>query len=114
MNESVKKLLKEESWRQILSSLVVCFFARKIYDPETVIKTLEVAGISMTKEDLDRLGQEILVLKNKLKAREGFNPDELRIPDRVFETPSARGQIEKKVVTNAIQEYYRLLYNLEN
>ena len=114
MNESVKKLLKEESWRQILSSLVVCFFARKIYDPETVIKTLEVAGTSMTKEDLDRLGLQILILKNKFKAREGFNPDELRIPDRVFETPSARGQIEEKEVTNAIQEYYKLLYNLEN
>jgi aldehyde:ferredoxin oxidoreductase len=35
--DAVCKLRDEESWRQILSSLVVCFFARGIYDPETVV-----------------------------------------------------------------------------
>jgi aldehyde:ferredoxin oxidoreductase len=111
LDETLRDLLKEESWRQILSSLVVCFFARGIYDPETVVNTLGVSGIKVTKEDLDRLGLEILLLKNRFKAREGFNPEELRIPSRVFETASARGQIDEGEVRNAVQQYFKLLYS---
>jgi aldehyde:ferredoxin oxidoreductase len=111
--EAVKKLLKEESWRQILSSLVVCFFARGIYDPETVVKTLKVAGINRSTKELDKLGFEILSLKNKFKVREGFDPKNLRIPSRVFETASARGTIDENEVKEAIDQYFDLLENEE-
>ena len=37
-------LIQEERWRQVLSSLVVCFFARGVYDRETVRAALAVAG----------------------------------------------------------------------
>jgi len=34
-------LMKEEQWRQILSSLVICFFARGIYTPELVTEAFQ-------------------------------------------------------------------------
>ena len=111
MEEAIQKLLKEESWRQILSSLVVCFFARGIYDPETVVKTLHVSGHNISLDDLDKLGKEILLKKNKFKAREGFTPTELRIPSRIFETPTARGKINEIEIKNAVQKYFKLLFN---
>jgi aldehyde:ferredoxin oxidoreductase len=105
------KLLKEEAWRQILSSLVVCFFARGIYDKDTVLKTLETAGHhKVPPESLDKLGVEILREKNRFKEREGFKPRELRIPGRVFETPSPLGKVEEKYLRESVEEFYRLLY----
>ncbi|MEM4674976.1 MAG: aldehyde ferredoxin oxidoreductase N-terminal domain-containing protein, partial [Nitrososphaerota archaeon] len=38
------ELFKEEAWRQVLSSLVVCFFARRVYTPENTSKALRAAG----------------------------------------------------------------------
>ncbi|MCX6656128.1 MAG: aldehyde ferredoxin oxidoreductase family protein [Candidatus Bathyarchaeota archaeon] len=105
------KLLKEEAWRQILSSLVVCFFARGIYDKDTVLKTLETAGHhKVPPESLDKLGVEILREKNRFKEREGFKPRELRIPRRIFETPSPLGKVEEKFIRESVEEFYRLLY----
>lgn len=42
-----EKMFEEESWRQILSSLVVCFFSRGIYKPEVVQRALGVVGFRM-------------------------------------------------------------------
>jgi aldehyde:ferredoxin oxidoreductase len=112
MDAAIQELLKEESWRQILSSLVVCFFARGIYDNETVKKTLKVSGFDAS-YDMDRLGLEILLMKNRFKAREGFDPMELRIPSRIYETPSARGEINENEIKNAVHNYFKLLYSKE-
>lgn len=104
--EIIDKLVAEESWRQILSSLVVCFFARGIYKPEVVCEALEPLGYSYTPEDLKKLGEQIYKEKYSLKVREGFSISGLRIPDRIFETPSAKGMIDKDIVIKAL-EYFR-------
>ena len=104
------KLLKEEAWRQILSSLVVCFFARGIYDKDTVSKTLATAGHKVPPEALEGIGMQILREKNRFKEREGFNPKELRIPGRIFETPSPLGKVDEKYLRESVEEFYRLLY----
>jgi len=99
-------LFTEESWRQILSSLVVCFFARGIYTEEIIRDSLESIGITV--EDLKRIGTRILRDKYKFKFREGFKFEKLRIPRRIFET-EAHIKIDEKTVKEAINEYKRLL-----
>lgn len=84
----VDALIREEGWRQILSSLVICFFARGIYTPETVCRLLGQVGFDMKPEALERLGREIFVEKYRFKKREGFRWEDLRLPARIFETPS--------------------------
>ncbi len=107
---AASKLLKEEAWRQVLSSLVVCFFARGIYDKETVAKALTTAGHKIAPEALDGIGLEILREKNRFKEREGFRANELRIPKRVFETESPLGKIDEKYLRESVEEFYKLLY----
>ncbi len=107
---AASKLLKEEIWRQILSSLVVCFFARGIYDKDTVLKTLAIAGHKVAPEQLEVIGLQILREKNRFKEREGFKPRDLRIPKRIFETPSPLGQVDEKYLRESVEEFYRLLY----
>jgi len=98
-------LIEEESWRQILSSLVVCFFARGIYTPETVIKALSVMGWDLTEKDLNRIGLEILKAKYEFKLREGYDPREIRIPRRILETPTPLGNVSEEYLRQGVRAY---------
>jgi aldehyde:ferredoxin oxidoreductase len=98
----VDVLIEEEKWRQILSSLVVCFFARGIYSPELVSRILNIAGFEVSEEDLDRIGKEIYIEKYRFKMREGFSLDEMRIPKRIFETPSPIKQLDEAYIRKAL------------
>jgi len=95
-------LLTEERWRQVLSSLVVCFFARGVYTPDTVLQALRVAGFDMAGEDLNRLGTETLSRKYAFKTREGFDAANLRIPRRILETASPRGRLDEAFLRRAV------------
>jgi len=83
-----QELLKEEIWRQVLSSIVICFFARGIYTPEVVQRALASAGYDLSTEQLIAIGEQIFLAKYQFKLREGFRFDDLRLPKRLFETPS--------------------------
>ena len=99
--ELVEKLIEEESWRQILSSLVVCFFARGIYQLGVVEDTLKVIGFNI--DNLEELGREILMEKYRFKTREGFHLKNLRIPRRILETPTAIGEIDENYIHRSIE-----------
>lgn len=103
--EVVDKLMAEESWRQILSSLVVCFFARRIYSPETVARALKPLGYEFTEEELKKLGERIYREKYMLKVQMGFDLTKLRIPKRILEIESAKGKISEDYIKRAI-EYF--------
>ena len=106
-NEIADALLSEESWRQILSSLVICYFGREVYSPEMVLKTLKLVGYELTLEQLSKIGGEVLKTKYKFKTREGFNPKELRIPKRILNTISPAGQISEESLSDIVQSFYK-------
>ncbi|MEM2637098.1 MAG: aldehyde ferredoxin oxidoreductase family protein [Candidatus Korarchaeota archaeon] len=94
-------IINEESWRQILTSLVVCLFARKIYDEEVVVNALDILSFSMTAEELKKRGREIYIEKFRYKIAEGFSIENVKIPKRIFETPSPFGKIEPELFEKA-------------
>lgn len=102
--EIAQLLLNEEKWRQVLSSLVICFFARNLYKPDIVLSTLSVAGFDFTQEDLNRIGEEIYKEKYKFKFRENFSFDNIRIPKRIFETPSPVTNWDEKFIRDVIEK----------
>ncbi len=93
--EMVEEILKEEAVRCVLTSLVICLFARKVYDLPTVSAALGTIGIDQTEAQLEALGQDILARRFRLRARLGFDYDQLRIPRRLTETPSLHGQLDR-------------------
>ncbi len=99
----IEVLLEEERWRQILSSLVVCFFARGIYTPAIVSELLHTAGFDIEPEALDRIGQAIYNEKYLFKTREGFSLDTLRLPKRIFETPSPGETMKEEYIRSALR-----------
>jgi aldehyde:ferredoxin oxidoreductase len=100
-----EELLAEERWRQVLTSLVVCLFARGVYDPETVQRALAVTGFERSAAQLDRLGADTLRRKVDFKLREGFDLDALRIPGRILNTPSPLGRVDEEFLRQAIGIY---------
>ena len=100
-----ESLLEEERWRQVLTSLPICLFARGLYTPEMVLQALDTIGIQWTQADMDRLGAETLRLKHAYKQREGFAFDSLRLPKRIFETPAPAGTFDEAFMREAISHY---------
>ena len=96
-------LLEEERWRQALTSLVVCLFARGIYTPEVVLKALATAGFAWTADDLARFAADTLRRKQAFKLRAGFDPAALRIPQRILETATPMGAIDEGFMRRAIE-----------
>ena len=105
--EAGRLIFREEAWRQVLNSLVVCLFARKIYDAETVSKALKAVGVERSPEELEKLGVSTLRLRHEFKAREGFDPRGLRIPRRILETRSPHGRIDPEYLRKAVETYFR-------
>jgi len=103
-----ESLLKEERWRQVLASLVVCFFARGVYTSETALRALAAVDFQRSADDLARLGAETLHRKYAFKVREGFDLAELRIPRRILETPSPLGLVDegllRQTITHLVEE----------
>jgi aldehyde:ferredoxin oxidoreductase len=101
--EIVDKLIEEEAWRQILSSLVICFFARGIYKAELISKAFKPIGKEFTEEQLETIGLRILKQKYRFKVREGFNIKNLEIPERIFQTETPSGKLLKEIFTEGLK-----------
>jgi len=99
----VEKILNEEQWRQILSSLVICFFGREIYTPEIVLKSLKLAGYELDESNLRKIAQDIYAEKYHFKIKSGFNFDSLNLPKRIFELPSSNGQLNEDFARRCIE-----------
>jgi len=100
-----ERLLAEESWRQVLSSLVVCFFSRGIYSPQVVAEALQPVGIEMDADGLREFGRDVLARKHAFKAREGFDVEKVRIPRRILETPTPLGRIDESYLRKALEKF---------
>ncbi len=102
-------LVQEERWRQVLASLVICFFARGVYTPEVVQRALAASGFERSADELARLGAETLRRKYAFKVREGFDLAQVRIPRRILETPSAWGTLEEGFLREAMEAYGQMV-----
>jgi len=103
--ELVEGLIKEEKARNVLNSLCICLFARKVYDVETVVKALCSIGISKTAEDLEELGENIFRLKMDVKKKMGFDLKDVKVPERFFETLSLHGQLNREEFEKLVSLY---------
>jgi aldehyde:ferredoxin oxidoreductase len=107
--ELATALLSEERWRQVLSSLVVCFFARGLYQPDIVLKALQLTGFPVTQKSLKSIGERIHRQKYRFKTRHGFTLDEVYLPKRILETGTPSGLLEEPYMKSVVDQYKRLV-----
>ena len=87
------------------NSLVMCLFARRIYDRETILKALNSVGWDLTDEDLTVIGKRIYQTKLQIKRDMGFEQKDIKIPKRFFETPSMHGVMDEDTAYRMIEKY---------
>lgn len=110
--EVAKKLFEEEVERNILTSLVICLFARKVYKRDVIIEALTAVGIKMTDDELTDVGRRILKIKYDIKNRLGYNIESIKIPDRFFSTKTLNGVLDRKKAENIMAGYLQLINKL--
>jgi len=101
----VNYLLEEERWRQVLTSLVICLFARGVYTPQVVVEAFKPLGWELSEGDLKEIGRKIHLLKLKYKLGEGFSFEGLRFPKRIFETLTPHGQLDPAFMKQTLKLY---------
>jgi len=104
-DELVEKLFNEEAERCMTNSLIMCLFARKIYDRKTILDALNSIGWSLTDEDLTNIGKRTLRDKLLIKKALGFKQKSVKLPKRFFETPSMNGMLDEEVANRIIRKY---------
>lgn len=112
--ELVQKLVEEEAWRQVLTSLVVCLFAREVYKPEIVAEALKVVGYNLSPSDLVDVGRKIYREKYRLKVELGFDPSRVSFPQRIFETPTPHGKLDPEQLERMKKAYASFIQSMLN
>ena len=103
-----EKIADEEDWLYTYYSLVGCYFARGVYDEETIIKALDLIGLPKTGKELRDLGNEIFQRLYRFKIREGFNLAKEEIPKRMTEIETPYGRLDPRRLREMVQHYIRL------
>lgn len=108
--EMAKILFEEEAMRQVLSSLVICFFARNIYTPEVISRCLKLFGWDLDGKKLIEIGKKILIEKNMLKREMGFDMENYHLPKRALDLPTPLGLIDPSYVKKTVEHFKALLF----
>lgn len=113
-DEIVEKLIEEEIDRNLLNSLVICLFARKVYSYPTVIKALKSIGYNLEEYDLRRLGKFTFIEKLKLKEKMGYKFKDIHFPKRFFETPSLDIVLDETKLNKLATRYIDKIESIRN
>lgn len=108
----VEALFSEEKERCLLNSLIICLFARKVYDRPTILSALNSLGYSLTNEDLSEIADRIYRTKLRVKKALGFDLLDLRIPQRMFKTPSMKGVLDAGTAYDLIARFNQKNHDL--
>jgi len=107
-------LLKEEIERCMLNSLIICLFARKVYDRQTIIDAFNAIDIPMTEEELDAVAKRTYATKLRIKKRLGFDLQDIQFPKRFFKTPAIQGKMDESIAREILMLYRQKLEGLED
>jgi len=111
-DEIANALLKEEIERCMLNSLVICLFARKVYDRETILKAFAAINYDMTDEELSAIAKRNYATKLRIKKALGRDLRDVKLPKRFFETPTMHGKLDEATAYEIIEKYRELTLKL--
>jgi aldehyde:ferredoxin oxidoreductase len=92
--KAVELMIEDERGRCILTSMVSCLFARKVYGTERVAECLDVTGYGETAKKLDELGLAVQRNRWRVKFASGYDPSSIVIPKRYTEVVTWRGKTD--------------------
>jgi len=106
------KLEHEEKERCMLNCLVLCLFARRVYDRPTILSALNTLDWNLTDGGLTEIALRVYKTKLRIKKALGFDLNNIRLPKRFFETPSMRGTLDEATAYEILEKYRERLSEL--
>jgi len=103
--EVVDELISDEKKRCLMNSMGLCLFAISVYDLKTISEGLNAIGIDKSEEELFEIGGEIFEIKQEIKCTCGFEYEKLSFPERLFETESMNGFLNRETVDKMLKRY---------
>jgi aldehyde:ferredoxin oxidoreductase len=97
----------------MLNSLVMCLFARNVYERETILKALSAIGKNLTDEDLTAVAMRNYATKLRIKKALGFDLKDINLPKRFFKTPSMNGILDEATAYEIIEKYRTKILELD-
>lgn len=101
----IDRIIADEAERIVQTSIAICLFARGVYDLETVSQALSSIGIQRSTDELRAMGQRVYWERIRLRERLGFQARAEDLPERFFETPTPRGQLDRARVARLLELY---------
>ncbi len=92
--KAVDFLIQDEGDRVLLTSMVACLFARKVYTTERVQECLSACGLDDIAVALPTAAHTAQALRRKLQLDTGFIPENLVIPKRYTEITTWKGPMD--------------------
>lgn len=87
--------IEDEQARVLLTSMVACLFARRVYTPELLAECLHTVGYTGLAGGLDKVSRTIQQHRWRLRLSTGFQPEKVRIPKRFLEVETWKGPTDE-------------------
>ena len=105
-NEAIiDRIIADECERIVQTSTAICLFARGVYDLDTISQALASVGIERSPEELQSMGERVYWERVRLRERLGFGARVEDVPQRFYQTPTPRGQLEPEKVAQMLEIY---------
>ena len=112
MDQAVAFLVADEQARVLLTSMVSCLFARKVYTPELLQECLATLGYTALADNLDGLARSIQQKRWQLRLATGFKPAQVKIPQRFREVTTWKGQTDPQYLDALVSSYASAIESL--
>jgi aldehyde:ferredoxin oxidoreductase len=112
VDQAVAFLVADEQERVVLTSMVSCLFARKVYTPELLQECLATLGYTALADNLDDLARGIQQKRWQLRLATGFKPGQVQIPKRYLEVTTWKGKTDPHYLGALIASYARAIEGL--
>ena len=112
VQKAVDFLIADEQDRVLLTSMVACLFARKVYTKAHQAECLNVLGYSAIADNLDSVKQQIQKKRWQLRLSTGFKPEAVTIPRRFTELTTWKGKTDAKYLNTLKSAYTKKINNI--
>ena len=105
VQKAVDFLISDEQDRVLLTSMVSCLFARKVYTKAHLAECLNSVGYPDIADNMESIKKEIQKKRWQLRLATGFKPDKVTIPKRFTELTTWKGNTDINYL-NALKSAY--------
>ena len=93
---SARLATEPEDRAALIDSLILCKFLRGVFgdlEAESAELLRAVTGLDFTAEELRAVARRVVALRKWFNVREGWTPDQDRLPSRILSEPLAHGPV---------------------